>query len=190
MRFLMLFAFLILTGCGVSGTRPLAELAPAATDEPYRVRNGDVLSVKVWGEPSLTGDVVVREDGKFSMNLINEVDAAGKYLADVQSDISNRLGKFVPGASVVVSLSQMAPVRFYLGGSFQKPGQYRQDGKVTLLQAIAMGGGFAPFADYSSILLIRRIGQEERRYSLSWDRILAGKEPNPELMDGDTVQIK
>lgn len=186
---------IVVAGCTPGNLRPIDELSPngsAATE--YRVSRGDSLSVQVWGEPRLSGDVVVRDDGSLTMPLINDVPAEGKTLKELSTEVTNKLTAFVPAASVSISVVNTAPVRYYLSGSFNKPGEYRSDKKITLLQAVATGGGFAPFADESSIMLIRKAAAgtngAELRYRLDYNRVISGKEPNPELKDGDILAIQ
>jgi len=182
----------ILSGCvGTTKGRPLDELVLAdQKKEEYRARVGDVLSVRVWGEQQLTGDVVVRDDGKFTLQLIDDVQASGLRLAEIAKDISKRLEKFVPGSSVSVSLSQTAPIKFFLLGTFQRPGDYRSNGRISFIQAIAMGGGLAPFSNVSGIVLIRKSSDGDLRYVMNYDRVLNGTEPNPDLRDGDVIQAQ
>lgn len=82
------------------------------------------------------------------------------------------------------------PIKYFLNGSFQKPGAYESDKPITLLQAIAVGGGFAPFADESSILLIRTKENLNLKYQLDYNRVLDAKEPNPVLRDGDVISVR
>jgi len=193
-----------LSGCAGGNVRPIAELSNNGNSAAeYVVNRGDTLSIQVWGEPRLSGDVVVRDDGSFTLPLINDVPAEGKTLKQLSEIVTTRLVEFVPSASVSISVVSTAPVRYYLSGSFNKPGEYRSDKKITLLQAVATGGGFAPFADESSIMLIRKAtagtaspdgnpgpGGTEFRYRLDYNRVIQGKEPNPELKDGDIIAIQ
>lgn len=178
-------------GCPRGNTRPLDELTANAKGSQYLVQGGDTLNVDVWGEPRLSGERFVREDGMISMPLVEEeIRAEGKSLKALGDEIAAKLKKFVPSASVSVSVVQTAPIRYFLVGPFAKPGEYRSDKKITLLQAIATGGGFAPFADESSLMLIRNGGEGDLRYSLDYNRIVDGREPNPELKNGDVVQVQ
>lgn len=186
----LLIGSLFTIGCRPGGTRPLDELSATAAAGQYTAQAGDTLEVNVWGEPRLSGEVLVREDGQLTMQLINDVTAEGKTLKALSDEIADRLKKFVPGASVTVSVVQSAPIRYFLSGQFQKPGEYRSDKKISLLQAIATGGGFAPFADESNITLIRKGGEGDIRYSLDYNRVVDGRDPNPELKNGDFVTVK
>lgn len=171
--------------------RPLDELVtPRSVAGDYVVNSGDVLLVKVWGEPKLSGEVYVREDGKFTLPLIEDTLAEGKTLKQISEDVTERLREYIPAASLTVSVLQTAPIRYYLSGQFVKPGEYRSEGKITLLQAIATGGGFAPFADESSVMLIRQGAEGEIRFELDYNRVVSGKEPNPQLKNGDVISVE
>ncbi len=188
---LLLLAAPLMISCSNSLIRPNTELSgqPEVAAE-YLAKPGDTMMVKVWGEQQLTGEVLVREDGKFTMPLIGDVLAEGKNLKDINQEVTTRLQEFIPGASVTVSVAQSAPIRYFLSGQFFKSGEYRTDSRITFLQAISTGGGFAPFADESSVMLIRRSPQGELRYELDYNRVVDGKEPNPLLKDGDTLAVK
>ena len=170
--------------------RSLKELAPAASEGSYVVAEGDTLNVEVWGEPKLSGEVFVRDDGRFTLPLVKDVEGAGKTLEELTKVVTEEFSKFVPAASVSISVLQSAPVRYYLSGAFSKPGEYRSDRRISLLQAIASGGGFAPFADDSKIILIRKSPSGELRYRLDYSLVVGGKEPNPELKDGDIIAVE
>jgi polysaccharide export outer membrane protein len=185
-----LFCLLALSGCAFGGKgRSLNELDAPEGQQEYLIRKGDTLAIKVWGESRLSGKVFVRDDGHFTMELINDVAGAGKTLPEVTEDVTTRLAEFVPGASVTISVARSAPIRFYLSGAFSSPGEYSSEGSITLLQAIATGGGFAPFADESNVVLIRKSAQQ-LRYTLDYNRVVDGKEPNPELRDGDVIVVR
>lgn len=182
---------LMIGGCTNTGGRPLDELVMMdQAQSTYTVSAGDTLNVQVWGEPRLSGEVFVRDDGRFTMPLIDDVEAQGKTLKQLSADVTNKLSRFVPAASVSISVVQTAPVRYYLLGSFLKPGEYRSDGKITFLQAISSGGGFAPFANESVITLIRKTPQGELRYDLDYNRVVSGDEPNPQLKNGDVIAVR
>lgn len=187
---LYLFALTTLSSCLRPSGRPLSELiskSDKAVD--YAVRSGDILTVDVYGEPGLSGDKIVREDGQLSLKFAGDVKVEGMTLEAAGKKLEGELSKFMPGATVSVALSKSAPIKYYLSGKFQKPGEYRSDGKITFLQAIATGGNFLPFADESAITLIRRATTGEIRYVLDYNNVVMGREPNPELRDGDILSV-
>jgi polysaccharide export outer membrane protein len=191
----LLLVFLSASGCGLfadTNIRPTDELLDdqAGGTPEYVANEGDVLMIKVWGEARLSGEVFVRDDGKFTMPLINDVLAKNKTLDQITAEVTERLQEFIPAVSVSTTVLQAAPTRYYLSGQFLKPGEYRSANNITLLQAIATGGGFAPFADESSVILIRNTEQGEIRYQLDYNRVVEGSEPNPKLKDGDIVAVK
>lgn len=190
-RGFVLSVLLLLVGCSASvDGRPLAELEGTQEGGEYVVSAGDTLDIQVWGERNVSGEVFVRDDGKFTMPLVGDIAAEGNKLSVVKSTVIKQLSKFIPSASVSVSVVQSAPVRYFLLGSFNKPGEFRSEGAVTFLQAIASGGGFAPFANESSITLIRKTPDGELRYGLDYNQVIAGRQPNPRLKSGDVIAIK
>lgn len=187
-----LFIACALLACTSSNLSPLEELTGqgSATAGEYQIQAGDIIDIQVWGEPRISGEVLVREDGKFTMPLVNEIVAEGQTAKEIRDGISKKLKEFIPAASVTISVTHTAPTRYFLSGQFLKPGEYRSDKKITFLQAIATGGGFAPFADDSSIILIRRAVEGELRYELDYNRVVEGREINPVLRTGDIIAVK
>ena len=184
---LLLFS---LNSCS-SGSKNLSELSSDADGQAeYLVSVGDRLRVSVWGEARLTGPVLVRDDGAFTMELIGDVPAADRTIPEITTEVTERLAEYIPAASVSISVVQSAPVRYFLSGAFVRPGEYRSEGRITFLQAIATGQGFAPFADDSSIILIRKTSQGEKRYRLNYGKVINGKQPNPILKNGDVIAVE
>lgn len=194
-RFLIFCVFIVLpifASCSFGGNKSsLDELVQAAdVGSIYRVSPGDTLAVEVWGEPKLSGNVYVRQDGKFSMPLVKDIEASGLTLDELSQEISSKLQQYIKSPSIAISVVLEAPTRYYLSGKFNKPGEFRSASKITLLQAIATGGGFAPFATTSSIILIRTFEAGEKRYELNYGSVIKGTEPNPILRDGDVIAVE
>lgn len=181
----------LLISCSTGDISPLEELQVTQDKAAaYVVKSADILMVQVWGEPKISGEVVVRQDGRFSNPLVDDIQAEGLTLPAIAKNLSQSLKEFIPSASVNISLMQSAPIVYYLSGQFLKPGEYRTDKQITMLQAIATGGGFAPFADESNIMLIRKSQGMEKRYRFDYGRLVEGSEPNPELRSGDVISIR
>ena len=180
----------MLSACGPKGN-PLSELkTDPALKKQYIIKKGDSLNVNVWGEPRLSGEVFIREDGQFTLPLIKDVRASGKTVQEVTDLVTEKLKEFIPSASVSISILQSAPIRYFLSGNFLKPGEYRSPGGLTFIQAISTGGGFAPFSDTSKVTLIRQTENGEKRYILNYDKVVTGRQPNPDLKDGDVIVVK
>ncbi len=189
---IVVILFVLQTGCaGGVDSRPLDELQSASGKAPvYMIRSGDTLNVQVWGEPEVSGEVFVRDDGKVSIKLINEIHAQGLTIEEFTKNVTQELKRYIPAASVVVSVVQSAPVKYFLLGAFQRPGEHRSEGSVTFLQAIATGGGFAPFANPGTVTLIRKSPDGEKRYVLDYNEVISGDEPNPQLQSGDVLAVE
>ena len=192
---LSLFFHLSLLGCSggafSSKGRPLSELASQQNVSSQYVANiGDTLNVQVWGEPSVSGAVRVRDDGRFTLPLVGDISAANLSLKEVAKKVTTQLKEFIPAASVSVSVVQTAPIRYYLSGMFVKPGEYKSEGRITLLQAVATGGGFAPFANENAVILIRKAAEGDYRYKLNYNKVIQGREPNPTLKNGDVIAVQ
>ena len=189
--FRLLILVIFLTSCGAKNIRPNDELVEDSLAETeYYIKIGDLLRINVWGEPKLSGDVVVRSDGKITVALADDIQAEGKTLIQLKDDVESKLNEFIPGVSVSPSMVQSAPIRYFLAGQFLRPGEFRSDQGITLLQAVAKAGGFAPFADEGSIILIRKNSANELRYQLNYNKVVSGKQPNPQLRDGDFISVE
>lgn len=189
--FLVLAMLFLVTGCATKGLSPLSELeVKPGQENEYRVQQGDTLNIQIWGETRLSGEQVVRADGRLTLPLINDVQAEGMSLSELAADIENKLSAFVTTPKVTISVVQESATRYYLSGTFTKPGEYRSMGKISFLQAIATGGGFAPFADEDSVILIRKRNNQDVRYQLNYSRVIEGLQPNPVLMSGDIIAVK
>lgn len=189
---LLLASSALLFACTSKG-RALNELTvEALSEDVFRIRRGDLIDVQVWGEPRMSGSLTVRNDGRATLPLVGDVMVAGKTIEEAVTDMEAAVGEFVTAPSITVAVNQRAPVAYYLSGNFQRAGEYRSDKDIKLLQAIATGGGFAPFADQSNITLIRQSpdGLKDLRYKLNYNKVVDGKQPNPVLQDGDTITVQ
>jgi len=121
----------------------------------FRVGPGDQLGVFVWKEPELTTDVVVRPDGRISLPLTGEVEASGKTAAQLQQEIRDRLRKFITEPVVNVIVKQVNSLKISVLGEVRRPDVYRIHGRVSVLDAIAMAGGFTEFAKRNRVVVLR-----------------------------------
>jgi polysaccharide export outer membrane protein len=133
----------------------LAAAGGAAAAE-YRLGPGDQVLVSVWGEESLTRTVIVRPDGKLSVPLIPEIDAAGRTVLELQRAITERLAAFVQGPNVSVILTDPSSYKIYVVGQVAKPGVYQLKSPTTVLQAVALAGGLTEFASAGRTVVHRK----------------------------------
>ena len=173
------------------GDRALAQLKkPTGPGQDYVISVEDVLDVHVWKEPELTREVLVREDGKISIPLVDDIQAAGRTPVDLKKEITERLSQFLADPQVSVIVKAPRKYKVFVTGNVNRPGQYESPHAVTPLQAIAMAGGLNEWASSKLIVLSREDGKESRRV-LNYKEVLSGEalEQNAPLKSGDTVIV-
>ena len=141
----------------------------------YLIGAGDVLEIVVWREPEISRIVRVRPDGKISLPLVDDVQAADGTLLALKKRLSKALSKFVDEPSVYVMLEENRSKRFHVVGKVNKPGQYILERDVTVLQAIAMAGGFTEWAKKDDIIIVRQGPEGQFRIEFDYEDVVAGK---------------
>jgi polysaccharide export outer membrane protein len=174
----------------VKGAGAAAGVPPPQAGPQYKLGPEDVLRVSVWENKDLTLDLVVRPDGKISMPLIQDVVAEGRTAAELADTIHQRLLAFIKDPQVSVIVLQVNAPKYYVIGNVAKPGTYSLRGETSILQALALAGGFTQFASTRSIKLIRNAsGKQEVRKVNYNDMIDEGGEGNYLLKSGDTIVV-
>jgi len=145
----------------------------------------------VWKEPELTRTVPVRPDGKISIPLLNDVQAAGLTPLQLGLLITETLRKFLTEPQVTVIVTQINSRRVYLVGEAARPGAYPLLPNMTVLQALASGGGFTNFAKQRKIYVLRTENGKAVKYPFDYKEVLSGKRPqdNIVLQPGDTIVV-
>jgi len=171
-------------GAGVApgGSKPGAE---------YVIGPDDVLDVSVWKEPELTRTLQVRPDGKISMPLLNDVQAAGFTANQLSQSIGEKLKKYLTAPQVTVILTQVNSQRVYVIGEVTRPGAYPVLPGMTILQAISSAGGLTQFANGKKIFLMRNENSIQAKYPFSYKDVLDGRrvEENLTVKAGDTIVV-
>ncbi len=135
---------------------PARPLPPPRPEPPgYRIAPGDVLRVTVWNEPSLSTDAVVRLDGKITVPLVGDLQAAGRTPEELTIEIRGNLRRFLEVPQVTVGVAAAGSARFYVIGEVMVSGSFALSGRITVLQALAIAGGFREFARRERIMIIR-----------------------------------
>jgi polysaccharide export outer membrane protein len=159
--------------------------------EGYELRPGDMLTVSVWNEKDLQGDVLIRPDGGISFALAGEVQAAGHTVAELTRVLEARIRKFIPDAVVTVSVKAAIGNRIYVVGKVNKPGDFALTGPIDVMQALSLAGGATPFANTNAIRILRRDGNREVSIKFRYGDIERGRklDQNIVLQNGDTVVV-
>ena len=182
----------------VSGTavnRPVAAAAGTVVGVPlpakYVIGIGDVLAIAFWREQALSGDVVVRPDGKISLPLLNDVQASGSTPEELAHVLAGAAVKFVDEPDVAVIVKEIHSRRVFLVGQVATPGMVPLTGDMNVLQLIAVGGGLLEYADRKNIVITRTQDRQEMRFKFNYDDVLKGKNvrQNILLRPGDTVVV-
>lgn len=170
-----------------------ANSGQSTTGDPnYVIAPQDVLDVSVWKEPDLTRAVPVRPDGKISMPLLNDVQAAGLTPEQLAKEITNGLRKFVNEPQVTIVVSQINSQRIYILGEVNRPGAYPLLPQMTILQGLSSAGGFTIFANVKNVYVLRTENGKQQKYPFNYKDALAGKhlEQNIPLKSGDTIVVR
>jgi polysaccharide biosynthesis/export protein len=158
---------------------------------PYIIGTMDVLEIQVWEEPNFSRQVLVRPDGKITLPLIGDIQAAGISTKGLQSLLTNKLKTYTKNPEVAVILVESNSKKFYIIGKIKRPGTYPLSPDMTVLQALAVTGGLEEWADKDSIRIIRRSGGKESVILFDYNKVLSGKnlEQNILLEPGDTIIV-
>ena len=169
--------------------RPMA--VPATTDPAYVIGPQDVLDINVWKEPEMTRTVPVRPDGKISLPLINDVQAAGSTPQQLASAVSDKLRKFLTEPQVTVIVTAINSQRVYVVGEVLRAGAFPLLPGMTVLQVLANAGGFTTFANEKKIHVMRVVNGKHTEVPFNYREVLKGDNPdqNIKLEPGDTVVV-
>lgn len=166
-------------------------VAPATADPSYVIGSQDVLEISVWKDPELTQTVPVRPDGKISMPLLNDIQAAGLTPNQLKAQITDGLKKFMTDPIVTVIVSQINSQRVYITGEVTKTGAYPLLPGMTILQALSSAGGFTNFANTKKIYMFRTVNGKRVVFPFNYRDVIRGKsiDQNVVLEAGDTIVV-
>jgi polysaccharide biosynthesis/export protein len=170
-----------------------ADASGKAHDDSYVIGNDDVLAVKVWKEPDISRDTIpVRSDGRISLPLAGEVEAAGRTPLKLEEEISTKLKSYIAEPEVTVIVLQSNSQKFNILGQVTKPGSYMIANSSTVLDAIAVAGGFRDFAKQKNIYVLRQNPDGTQvRLPFNYKDVVKGKNPeqNIKLQPRDTIVV-
>ena len=162
----------------------------ATTDPSYIIGPEDSISVTVWREPNLSGNLSVRPDGKVSLPLLGDLQAAGMSPMQLSSDIGSRLKKYVNDPLVTVTVLAVNSKRIYLAGEVGRAGPLPLTPGMTPLQAILTAGGLTTFANGKKIYILRKVDGKEQKLPFNYKTALkTGDMQGITLMSGDTIVV-
>ena len=159
----------------------------AVDPNKYSIGPEDVLYVYVWREPDFTKIVLVRPDGKITMPLLGDLQAAGLSPIQLTKDLTEKLSTYVNRPDVTVTVQEVRSKKYYLDGEVGRPGEYPLITPTRVLEAISKAGGFKEFADKKHIKILRGT----KTFNFNYIEVSKGKkmEQNIELENGDHIFV-
>ena len=176
----------------MSVSKPVSTPATGPHDDGFVIGNGDVLAISVWKQPDLSRSIPVRSDGRISLPLIGEIQAAGQTPLKLEDELTRRLQPYLTEPEVTVIVEQINSEKFNILGRVAKPGSYPLVNPTTVLDAIALAGGCREFAKQKSIYILRRLPDgTETRMPFNYQEVIKGKNTaqNIQLQPRDTIVV-
>jgi len=161
-------------------------------DDSFVIGNDDVLAINVWKEPDISRSIPVRSDGKISLPLVGEVQAAGQTPLKLEQEIAGRLQNYISQPEVTVMVQQINSQKFNVLGQVAHPGTFVIANSPTVLDAIALAGGFRDFAKQKSIYILRQNADgSQTRVAFNYKEVVKGTNAaqNIKLQPRDTVVV-
>ncbi len=166
--------------------------APNVRPDSYVIGAEDVLAINVWKEPDMSRSVPVRPDGMITLPLIGDVKAAGYTPLQLQDQLAATLKKLISEPQVTVIVAEVHSMSFNVVGQVAKPGYYPLTRRVTVLDAIALAGGFRDFAKTKKVYVLRTDASgKEERLPFNYKAVIKGQNANQniELQPRDTIVV-
>lgn len=194
---LLVITLLALPG-GAGSAQPSATSAEASRTQPaeqeligYRIGPEDMLQISVWNNEAMSRTAPVRPDGKISLPLLNDLHAAGLTPMELREQLMRRLADYMPHPEVSVIVTEVRSFRVTVIGQVPKPDRYEFKSAATIMDALALAGGFTEFASRSRVVVIRSNGGKTARIPFDYDKVRDGDpgQPNLQLRPGDIVLV-
>src|SRR5262249_47929250 len=187
----------VLLGSGVIAPALAGAQTPAAASperdrstapDAYRIGPEDTLQITVWKNNEISRSVIVRPDGKISLPLVNDVQAAGLTPLELRAELTKKLAEYMPTPEVSVIVSDIKSFKVSVIGEVPRPGRFELKGWTTVLDILALAGGFTQYASRSRIVILQSDGKTMKRIPFNYNKVAEGQE-NFYLRNGDIVLV-
>jgi polysaccharide export outer membrane protein len=156
----------------------------------YRIGPEDLLDISVWKNPELSRTVPVRPDGKVSLPLVNDIQAAGLTPTALRQQLIQRFSEFIPAPEVAVIVREVHSMKVAVVGSVKTPGRHELKSAATVLELIALAQGFTDFAARDRIFILRQENGEAKRIPFNYRKVAGGDdEANLLVQAGDIIVV-
>jgi polysaccharide biosynthesis/export protein len=172
-----------------------ASAAPAqsksANEAEYKIGPQDTIRIDVWKEAELTRTIPVRPDGKISLPLLNDVQAAGLTSEELAAALREGLKKYINNPQVTVTVTEINSRRVFVTGEVTRPGAVPLLPNMTVLQALSSCGGFTQFARTKNIYVLRQESGKQVKHPFNYKEVISGKKPEDDiqLLAGDVIVV-
>ena len=196
-RHLISLALVLLaaTMAGPASSQQPVRAAPNRDQPPelgeYRIGPEDMLQISVWKNDAMSRTVPVRPDGKISLPLLNDVQAAGLTPMQLRDVLIKRMVEYVPAPEVSIIVLEVRSFKVSVIGEVPRPGRYELKSWTTVVDVLAMVGGFTQFASRSRIVVLRPEGKTMKRIPFNYKKVIAagGEAENIFLQPGDIILV-
>ena len=170
---------------------PVAIPAGAPLPADYVIGPEDILTIVFWREKDLSSDVIVRPDGKISLPVLQDVNAAGLTPEQLRDTLTKTAERFVEDPNVTVVVKEINSRRVFITGQVAKPGPYNLTSPMTIVQLLALAGGLLEYADGKNIVIMRTENANPVSYRFNYKEVIERKnlKQNIQLKPGDTVMV-
>lgn len=160
----------------------------AVDPNKYVLGPEDIIFVKTWREADFTLPVAVRPDGKITIPLVGEIQAAGLTPQQLTTDLKEKLGKYINNPDVTVFVTDVRSKKYYIDGEVNRTGSFPLVTPTRVLEALSNAGGFKDFANKKKIKILRGA----KTYLFNYTQVSNGKhlEQNIFLENGDHIIVK
>jgi len=195
LRVVLALALLILAGVSAAFAQSRQGFAALVRDPhppgEYRIGPEDVLAVSVWKNDAMSRVLPVRPDGMISLPLLDDVKAAGLTPMQLRDVLAQKLAEYVPSPSVSVIVNEVRSFKVSVIGEVVRPARYDLRSRTTLLDVLAMAGGFNQYAARTRIVVLRQDGDKRVRLIFNYNRVVSGDgdEDNLYLQPGDIILV-
>jgi polysaccharide export outer membrane protein len=158
--------------------------------EEYRIGPEDVLAISVWKNEPMSRVVPVRPDGMISLPLLDDVMAAGLTPTELRNLLAQKLAEYVPSPAVTVIVNDVKSFKVSVIGEVVKPARYELKSRTSVLDVLALAGGFNQFAARTRVVVLRQEGDKRIRIPFNYNRVTNGSdEENVYLRPNDIVLV-
>lgn len=181
---------------GLTAAAPAGAQAPRTDDanrsvppETYRIGPEDMLQISVWKNETMSHAVPVRPDGKISLPLLNDVQAGGFTALELRDILTKKMAEYMPNPEVSVIVTDVRSYKVSVVGEVARPGRYDLKTWTTVLDVLAMAGGFTQFASRSRIVILQPDGKGMKRIPFNYNKVVGGEQENFYVRNGDIIMV-